>query len=162
MNSTADTRELDDLYRDLILNHARNPRNFRRLENATHTAEGINPLCGDKLHLYLEITPDSSVADAAFEGSGCAISMASASLLTETIANLSVAEAEGCVSQVTQRLIEPLMQQVDCTSNSMATDLTKLRALDGVRKHPARIKCATLAWQTLHAALQQQSIATTE
>ncbi len=158
MNSAPNTQELADLYRDLILDHARNPRNFRRLENATHSAEGINPLCGDKLHLYLTITADNSVADAAFEGSGCAISMASASLLTETITALSVSQAEGCISQVTERL----NQQPNAENNSAAVDLAKLRALDGVRQHPSRIKCATLAWQTLRAALKQQSIATTE
>ena len=158
MSSPTDTRSLDDLYRDLILDHAREPRNFRRLENATHSAEGINPLCGDKLHVYLTVKPDNTVAEIAFEGSGCAISIASASLLTETVGNLSIAQAEDCVSQITQRL----RQDSNPEAGSVAVDMSNLRALDGVRKYPSRVKCATLAWQTLHAALQQQSVATTE
>ena len=155
----ADNGELQELYRDLILDHARNPRNFRRLEDATHTAEGINPLCGDKLRLYLIVDASDQVIDVGFEGSGCAISMASASLLTETVSNLSVKEADACFNSVTDRLTKQ-------TSNDAApatVNLSKLRALDGVRAHPSRIKCATLAWHALHAALKHSpSSATTE
>jgi nitrogen fixation NifU-like protein len=151
-----DKDELQDLYRELILDHARKPRNFRRLENATHTAEGINPLCGDKLRLYLIVDSAEKVKDIGFEGSGCAISMASASLLTETVSTMSVADADACFSVVTARLTG------DDTASS-PFDLTKLKALDGVREHPSRIKCATLAWHALHAALNQsQASATTE
>ena len=159
MNATADNNELQQLYRETILDHARKPRNFGRLAAATHTAEGINPLCGDKLHLYLTIDENETVIEAGFEGSGCAISMASASLLTETVSNLSVAEADACFVSVTARLT------LKASDDQLATkiDLSKLKALDGVRAHPSRIKCATLAWHALHAALNHsQTSATTE
>ena len=145
--------ELQDLYRELILDHARSPRNFGRLNNPTHAAEGINPLCGDKLKLYLTISADERVHEICFEGSGCAISVASASLLTETVASLSVTEAEAVIESVTKRL----------TDGSTVVQNEKLNALDGVRKYPMRVKCATLAWHALHAALSNQHTpATTE
>jgi nitrogen fixation NifU-like protein len=151
--------EIQDLYRQLILDHARAPRNFGRLENATHTAEGINPLCGDKLHLYLSVNANDQITDVGFEGSGCAISVASASLLTEVVTDLSVTDAEDCFAAVTGRLTQ---QSTDKAAPGNI-DLTKLQALDGVRQHPSRVKCATLAWHALHAALEQSSItATTE
>jgi nitrogen fixation NifU-like protein len=159
MNDAPDNAELRDLYRDLILDHARKPRNFRRLEKATHTAEGINPLCGDKLRLYLQVDENEKVIDAGFEGSGCAISMASASLLTETIANLSVTDADACFASVTKRLTA----QAQDDEAPVNIDLSKLKALDGVREYPSRVKCATLAWHALHAALgHSQSAATSE
>lgn len=158
MNDVSDS-ELQDLYRELILDHARSPRNFKRIEDATHTAEGINPLCGDKLRLYINVDSNNEIADIGFEGSGCAISMASASLLTETVSKLSVANADSYFQSVTQRLT----QQSAVTAEPKSVDLTKLRALDGVRNYPSRIKCATLSWHALHAALKQsQTIATTE
>ena len=159
MNVAADNSELQELYRELILDHARQPRNFRRLANATHTAEGINPLCGDKLRLYLIVDANETVIEAGFEGSGCAISMASASLLTETISNLSVTEADACFNSVTRRLTQAAIDD-EMPAN---VDLTKLQAFDGVRKYPSRVKCATLAWHALHAALNHsQTSATTE
>jgi nitrogen fixation NifU-like protein len=149
----AQDAELQDLYRELILDHARRPRNFGRLDNPTHAAEGINPLCGDKLKLYLTIGADERVHEICFEGSGCAISVASASLLTETVASLSVAEAEAVIESVTSRL----------THGSAVIENEKLNALDGVRKYPLRVKCATLAWHALRAALSNQNTpATTE
>lgn len=155
MSEAKDNDELQDLYRELILDHARKPRNFRRLANPTHSAEGINPLCGDKLRLYLIVDSAEQVKDIGFEGSGCAISMASASLLTEIVSNMSVADADACVAVVTARL--------SGDDKTTSLDLTKLKALDGVREHPSRIKCATLAWHALHAALNQsQATATTE
>jgi len=159
MNASHDNSELQELYRDLILDHARKPRNFKRLDNATHTAQGINPLCGDKLRLYLCVDPNDRIIEVGFEGSGCAISMASASLLTETVEDLSVEDADACFGAVTGRLTQ---QSTDIAA-PRNVDLTKLKALDGVREHPSRIKCATLAWHALHAALDpSQSIATTE
>jgi nitrogen fixation NifU-like protein len=159
MSSTQDTSELQALYRELILDHARKPRNFKRLDNATHTAEGINPLCGDKLRLYLCVDGNDRIRDVGFEGSGCAISMASASLLTETVEQLSIADADACFGAVTARL----NQQATDIAVPGKVDLTKLKALDGVRQHPSRVKCATLAWHALHAALDHsQSTATTE
>lgn len=145
--------ELQDLYQELILDHARRPRNFGRLDNPTHAAEGINPLCGDKLKLYLTIDSDQRVNEICFEGSGCAISMASASLLTETVSSLSVTEAEAVIKSVTTRL----------THGSAVIQNEKLYALDGVRKYPMRVKCATLAWHALRAALgNHHTPATTE
>ena len=152
-------QELMDLYRAVILDHAKQPRNFRRLENATHSAEGINPLCGDKLRLYLTVSAEDRVVAAGFEGSGCAISIASASLLTETITDLPVSDAHDYFTMITERLAQPTAAQ----TRPLAAGLSGLRALDGVREHPARIKCATLAWHALHAALNHSSTsATTE
>lgn len=151
--------ELQDLYRELILDHSRSPRNFRRLTNATHTAEGINPLCGDKLRLYLVVDSNDHIVDSSFEGSGCAISMASASLLTETITDRSVADARSFSATITSRLTQ--RDEIDDAASEF--DLEKLRAFDGVRKYPSRVKCATLAWHALRAALDQsQNPATTE
>lgn len=159
MNYALAKDELQDLYRELILDHARAPRNFRRLTNATHTAEGINPLCGDKLRLYLIIDANDRVVETSFEGSGCAISMASASLLTETISDMSVADANACFETVTHHLTH----SPDADEEATEFDFEKLRAFDGVRKYPSRIKCATLAWHALNAALNQSnSPATTE
>ena len=146
-----------DLYRELILDHARSPRNFGRPESTTHTATGINPLCGDKLHVYVTVDNDRLI-DTRFEGSGCAISMASASLLTEAVSDLSTADAERAISTVTQRLTTESNAETEAV-----IDLAKLRALDGVRAYPSRVKCATLAWHALRAALQNSdSPATTE
>ena len=151
-----DKSEIRDLYRDLILDHARSPRHFGKLPGATHYADGINPLCGDKLRLYLRLE-DDIVKDAAFEGSGCAISMASASLLTDVIIGKPVDRAEDYFSAVTGRLTD--VQPADFPD----TELEKLRALDGVREFPSRVKCATLAWHALHSALNdEQEPATTE
>ena len=159
MNEDQNSAELQDLYRELILDHALKPRNFGRLNEATHTAEGINPLCGDKLRLYIHVDSSQMITDVGFEGSGCAISMASASLLTETVNNLSVADADSCFGSITNRLT----QQDDSIPAPQNVDLSKLRALDGVSQYPSSVKCATLAWHALHAALTQTtSIATTE
>ena len=149
--------ELQALYRELVLDHARNPRNFGKLPAASHCADGINPLCGDKLHLYLQIA-DERIAAAQFEGSGCAISMASASLMTEAVRNMDPATAHDCVATVTRRLTadeDPKPFEIE--------QLEKLQALDGVRAYPSRVKCATLAWHALGAALDEKTTpATTE
>ena len=146
--NTINVDELRDLYRELILDHARKPRHFGRLEAATHTADGINPLCGDKLRLYLELD-DNVIQDATFEGSGCAISVASASLLTDTVIGLSTDEALGWFDELTTTLTN------EATNSGF--DLGKLRALEGVREFPTRVKCATLAWHALHSAIQNQT-----
>lgn len=148
--------ELRDLYRELILDHARSPRHFGRLENATHQAAGINPLCGDKLNLYLQVDEDDRIEDTSFEGSGCAISVASASLLTDAIIGQPVDKAEAYFETVTRRLTEDDATDFD-------DDLEKLKALEGVKEFPSRVKCATLAWHALHSALnQREEPATTE
>lgn len=141
--ATIDRAELRDLYRELILDHARKPRHFGKLAGATHSVDGINPLCGDKLHLYLTLDNDV-IADAAFEGSGCAISLASASLMTDMIIGRSLTEANDWYEHVTARLTgKPGVDGIE---------LGKLAALEGVRDFPSRVKCATLAWHALHAA----------
>jgi nitrogen fixation NifU-like protein len=151
------TDDVRDLYRDLVLDHARNPRHFGKLEHATHAAQGINPLCGDKLKLYLDLDADETIRDAAFEGSGCAISVASASLLTDTVIGLSSSDAMAFFDAVTAQLTG------NETQDGNLVDLGKLRALAGVRDYPSRVKCATLAWHALRSALQKETApATTE
>lgn len=144
--------EMRELYRELILDHARSPRHFGKLEDATHSAEGINPLCGDKLKLYLHLDDSQTIDAVSFEGSGCAISIASASLLTDTVIGLSVDKALEYFVAVTNRLTDSEHPETE----PAGLDLDKIRALDGVREFPARIKCATLAWHALNSAMQHQ------
>lgn len=148
---TRDEAEVQDLYRELILDHSRNPRHFGKLDNATHTADGINPLCGDKLKIYVRVGTDGSIESTCFEGSGCAISVASASLMTGTVTGLKVDTADTCCDVITARLADGDNAEVS------GIDFEKIRALDGVRKYPSRVKCATLAWHALHAALNNES-----
>lgn len=150
MSASLPQEELRDLYRELILDHARSPRHFGKLENASRTAEGINPLCGDKLKLYLKIDPDRTISDVRFEGSGCAISVASASLLAETITGLSCDAALNYVAG-----IRALLSGGETTGPT--PDLGKLRALAGVRDFPSRVKCATLAWHALDSAINSET-----
>jgi nitrogen fixation NifU-like protein len=147
--------ELRDLYRELILDHSRSPRHFGKLSTATHTAEGINPLCGDKLRLYLQLDAEQRIVDVSFEGSGCAISVASASLLSETVEGLLVKDALNFFRAVTDRLTSRSGDRSD--SRSTDIDLGKILALDGVREFPTRVKCATLAWHALNSALNNQA-----
>jgi len=144
-SSGSSVEELRELYRELILDHARSPRHFGKLDGATHTAAGINPLCGDKLTMYFCLDDNARISDARFEGSGCAISVASASLLTETVIGMSVDEASTFFEAVT----DSLSGRTEHTS----VDLGKLRALQGVKEFPSRVKCATLAWHAMNAAL---------
>jgi nitrogen fixation NifU-like protein len=147
--------ELRELYRELILDHARKPRHFGKLEQASHVAEGINPLCGDKLKLYLDIDADAIIRNAAFEGSGCAISVASASLLSETVIGMSADDALA--------FFETILAALTGSDEQHSVELGKLSALKGVREYPSRVKCATLAWHALHSAIKDDSKpATTE
>ncbi len=138
--------DLTDLYQEVILDHNRRPRNFATLPDASHSAEGYNPLCGDKLHLYLKLDGDR-ITQATFEGSGCAISKASASLMTEAVKGRTVEEAT--------TIFEQFHQLVTGTREADLDDevLGKLAVLGGVREFPVRVKCASLAWHTLKAAL---------
>lgn len=156
MNAVSEAQSLRDLYRELVLDHARNPRNFGKLDGPSHTAEGINPLCGDSLVLYLDVGADDRVRGASFEGTGCVISIASASLLTETIVGMRTADAARYVDVLRSRLsTDPPAAPV--------IDLGELQALEGVREYPSRVKCATLAWHALDAALRgNDTPATTE
>ncbi len=141
--------DLNDLYRDVIVDHNRKPRNFRPMPDADCHAEGFNPLCGDRLTIYVRLE-DDVISDVSFQGSGCAISVASASLLTESVKGRSVADAE--------RLFETMhaMLTRDDADVDVAS-LGKLGALSGVRAFPARVKCASLCWHTLDAALHRQT-----
>ena len=146
--------DLRQLYRDLILDHARDPRHFGKLEAATHCAEGINPLCGDKLKMYFQVDTNKKINDAKFEGSGCAISVASASMLTETVIGLTTKNAADYFSAVVALLDgEPAPKETTVST----VDLGKLRALEGVCEFPSRIKCATLAWHAFNAAIHKDS-----
>lgn len=145
--------ELRDLYQDVILDHNRRPRNRGRLAHPTATLEGFNPLCGDRLTLDLEVS-GGVIRDAAFDGEGCAISTASASLMTEAVKGLTVAQAE--------RLFEDVHAML--TGQGGAEKLGKLAVLAGVKDYPTRVKCATLAWHTLHGALghRHEAVSTEE
>lgn len=138
--------DLGDLYQQIIIDHNRNPRNFRKLDNANRTAHGDNPLCGDKITLYLRLDGDL-IVDAGFQGSGCAISKASASLMTSAVKGKTAAAAEALFSAFHS------MVMGDSGAPPDATTLGKLAAFAGVRQFPVRVKCANLAWHTLHAAL---------
>jgi nitrogen fixation NifU-like protein len=138
--------ELSDLYQEVILDHNRRPRNFGVLPDADRSAVGHNPLCGDKLRVYLRVDGDR-IAGISFEGSGCAISKASASLMTDAVSGRSVAEAEALFEAFHAMVKTPIDQPVD------ETGLGKLTVLAGVREFPMRVKCASLAWHTLHAAI---------
>jgi nitrogen fixation NifU-like protein len=140
--------DLKDLYRDVIVDHNRNPRNFRAMEDADRRAEGFNPLCGDRLTLFVKFDGDR-IGDVSFQGSGCAISVASASLLTESVKGRTVAEAE----QLFERMHALLTRDDDIDPASLG----KLAALSGVREFPARVKCASLCWHTLEAALHREA-----
>jgi nitrogen fixation NifU-like protein len=145
--------ELSDLYQEVILDHNRRPRNFRRLEAPTHHAEGYNPLCGDRINLFLQVDGDR-IDDLAFQGSGCAISKASASLMTDRLKGCTVVEARDLFDRFHRMVTTPPDQAVE--------DLGKLSALAGVREFPIRVKCASLAWHTLKAALERVDTTSTE
>lgn len=137
--------ELRELYQEVIFDHYRKPRNFGPLASANRTADGYNPLCGDKVKVYLQVE-NGVIKDAHFEGAGCAISTASASLMTESLKGKREAEA--------RRLLDDFHRMV--TGGAEAAGLGKLEALAGVREFPQRVKCATLAWHTLQAALENR------
>lgn len=145
--------ELSDLYQEVILDHNKRPRNFRVIEGPTHHAEGYNPLCGDRLKLYVNVEADR-IVDVAFEGSGCAISKASASLMTDALKGKTVAEAGAMFERFHRMVTTPPDQTVE--------DLGKLSVLAGVREFPIRVKCASLAWHTLKAALAREQQTSTE
>lgn len=146
---TTSEQQLRDFYRETVLKHSREPHNFRRLATADREATGHNPLCGDKLTVYLDLE-DKAIADVAFEGSGCAISLASASIMTDTIAGLDEDAARGRIAAV-------IDQFVANEDDEPKAELGAMAALGSVRRFPSRIKCATLAWKTLAAALDNES-----
>ena len=146
--------DLSDLYQEILLEHNRRPRNFRTLDDPTHQADGYNPLCGDEISLQLRLGGDT-VDDVGFQGHGCAISRASASLLTQAIKGASAADAMAMFDEFHRMLTEP--------DAELDYDLLgDLEMLGGVIAYPTRIKCAILAWHTLKAAMNGESVATTE
>ena len=147
--------ELSDLYQEVILEHNKNPRNFRELETATKTADGNNPLCGDALRVYVEME-DEKVKDVAFKGSGCAISKASASMMTQVVKGKSREEAENLFDEFHRMVLGEMDEE------SEENHLGKLKIFAGVREFPARVKCASLSWHTLHAALNNETEVSTE
>lgn len=148
----SDLGELRELYQELILDHGRKPRNFRVLENAAE-ADGHNPLCGDRIHIFVKKTGDR-IDEVTFQGQGCAISTASASLLTALVKGKTIAEAEALFAHFRELVTKPIEPH---------ESLGKLVVFAGVREFPMRVKCATLAWHTLHAALSGSSdVAKTE
>ncbi len=151
--------DLRELYQEVILDHGRNPRNFRHPEDANREARGDNPLCGDRLTVYLTVNGDGTITDAAFEGRGCAISTASASMMTDMVRGKS-AEAAGALFKTFHDM---------CTNESagpideaFAEDMEKLQVLSGVRQYPMRVKCATLAWHAMNAAMRGEEEVSTE
>lgn len=147
--------ELSELYQQVILDHNKKPRNFRRLEMANHSAEGYNPLCGDQLKVYLQLE-DETVRDISFEGSGCAISKAAASMMTQAVKGKTKEETENLFNEFHQ------MVKGELDEESTPNRLGNLKIFAGVREFPVRVKCATLAWHTLHAALNKQGQISTE
>ena len=142
--------ELRELYQEIILDHNKDPRNFKELESATHTSEGYNPLCGDKINLFLEVD-DDKIKDIGFQGSGCAISKASASIMTDLI--------KGKSKQEITILFEKFQDLVtsEISKNFDMMELGKLAVFAGVREFPTRVKCASLAWHTMLSALENNN-----
>ncbi|KPK65789.1 MAG: nitrogen fixation protein NifU [Gemmatimonas sp. SG8_38_2] len=139
--------DLRELYQQVILEHSRSPRNFKELDGASHSAEGYNPLCGDQIAVFVILDGDK-IADIGFKGSGCAISKASASLMTAAVKGKTLAEAEALFGSFREMVTSEHDADID------ADELGKLAVFSGVREFPVRVKCATLAWHTLHSALE--------
>jgi len=148
-----------ELYQEVILDHGKNPRNFRHPEDATCEAHGNNPLCGDRLTVYAKVGDDDTIQDAAFEGRGCAISVASASMMTDIVKGKSIAQVGRLFDQF-HKLCTGEVEDIDYPE--FEDEIDKLRVMSGVRQFPMRVKCATLAWHTINAAVQGDQEATTE
>ena len=144
---------LNELYQEVILDHNKRPRNFRTIDPSTHRADGHNPLCGDRLSLYVQVSQDT-IEDVAFQGSGCAISKASASLMTDAVKGQTIEAANALFARFHAMVTTPPDQPVE--------NMGKLSVLAGVREFPVRVKCASLCWHTLKAALDRKEVTTTE
>ena len=149
--------DLRELYQEVILDHGKQPRNFRRPDHPTNEAAGRNPLCGDQLVVYLDIGEDGTIKDAAFVGKGCAISMASASMMTEIVKGKTVDEARALFDRFHHMCTDDEAEPVEDDDA-----LEKLQVLSGVRQFPVRVKCATLPWHTLTAAIEGLKEVSTE
>jgi nitrogen fixation NifU-like protein len=142
---------LKELYQELILEHGKNPRNLGKTENFNKDAKGNNPLCGDNVHIYLKLNDQRKVEDISFEGSGCAISMASASIMTDLIKGKNDNEAK----EIIEDFLEMIKENPELKTNLLTEDdKTKLMCLSGVKQYPMRVKCATLSWHTLVSAME--------
>ena len=142
--------ELKDLYKEIILDHGKNPRNFGKCNNYNVDAKGHNPLCGDHVHVFLKIDENKNISDISFEGSGCAISMASASIMTDLMKEKKEKEVKELVEDFLQMIKESPEMKTKIISEN---EKTKLMSLSGVKQYPMRVKCATLAWHTLTSAM---------
>ena len=143
--------DLKQLYQDIILEHGKSPRNFGKCEKYTHQAKGHNPLCGDQVQVYLKLNKEQKVEDLTFEGSGCAISIASTSIMTELV--------KGTTIEATKKIVIDFLNMIKNTSEIKSQELnedqkTKIMSLSGVKQYPMRVKCATLAWHTLTSAIE--------
>ena len=144
---------LKELYQEIILDHGKNPHNLKKIENFDKDAKGYNPLCGDKVHIYLKIHDKKNIEDISFEGSGCAISMASASIMTELLKNKNEKE----VKEVIKDFLEMIKNKEELNTKILKEDeKTKLMCLSGVKQYPMRVKCATLSWHTLISAIDEK------
>ena len=140
---------LKELYQEIILEHGKNPRNLRKTENFNKEAKGHNPLCGDKVHVYLKLNENKKIEDISFEGSGCAISMASASIMTSLIKG----REEKDIKEIVEDFLGMIKEKPELSSKNLNEDeKTKLMCLSGVKQYPMRVKCATLSWHTLTSA----------
>jgi len=143
--------DLKQLYQDIILEHGKSPRNLGKCEGYSHEAKGYNPLCGDKVHVYLKLDNEKKVESLTFEGEGCAISLASASIMTELVKGKSFEEAK----EIMDAFLNMIKNTSDIQSNHLDKDeKTKLMSLSGVKQFPMRVKCATLSWHTLNSAIK--------
>ena len=144
---------IKELYQEIILEHGKNPRNLRKTENFNKDAKGNNPLCGDNVHIFLKLDEDKNVQDVSFEGSGCAISMASASIMTDLIKGKEEAE----VKEIVNDFLGMIKENPELKSENLKEDeKTKLMCLSGVKQYPMRVKCATLSWHTLVSAFDNK------
>ena len=141
---------LKELYQEIILDHGKNPRNLRKTENFNKDAKGHNPLCGDKVHIYLKLNENKKVEDISFEGEGCAISMASASIMTDLLRG----KEENDIKEIVNDFLEMIKEKNEIKTDLLKEDeKTKLMCLSGVKQYPMRVKCATLSWHTLTSAI---------
>ena len=145
--------DLKELYQEIILDHGKNPRNKKKCKDFNKDAEGHNPLCGDKVHVFLKLNKEKKVEDLTFKGSGCAISIASTSIMTELVKGKSVEEAKKLILD----FLNMIKNEKEIKSTNLDEDeKTKIMSLSGVKQYPMRVKCATLAWHTLTSAIEEK------
>ena len=146
--------ELKELYQEIILDHGKNPRNKGKCEGYTNDAKAHNPLCGDKIHIYIKLNNEKKIVDLSFEGEGCAISLASASILTDTIKGKDLSFTK----KISEDFLNMVKNKTKITLNSLTEDqITTITSLSGVQEFPMRVKCATMAWHTLLSALEKRN-----